>query len=134
MAQNDPYWRNPARDIEVSTTVEVLVATTVVGWVGDQGTVLDTGPGNGPNFRIDYCDGRAGVGEVGRHVDNVVQEMWANAFRRDQVVSMRSVGPKRYRSWPECKDGAEHQRRGTQGRGARGSAVCLQYKGLEAPR
>jgi hypothetical protein len=82
---DDPYRRNPARDIEA------LAAATVAGWVGDRGTVLDTGRGHGPDFRIDYNDGRIGLGEVGWHVDQVVQEMWANAFRQEshQTVPLR---------------------------------------------
>ena len=45
---------------------------------------MDTARTNGPDFRIEYLDGRVGVGEVSWHEDRTVQEMWANVFRRPE--------------------------------------------------
>jgi hypothetical protein len=82
----DRFRQNPARDLER------LAVATVRAWVGDGGTVDDTSGGQGPDFRITYCDGRIGLGEVGWHVDRDVQEMWANTFRHPehQVIGLRS--------------------------------------------
>ena len=72
----DRYRRNPSDDIED------LAAATVQAWVGASGSVINTARGPGPDFRIDYHDGRRGFGEVGWHVDPRVQEMWAHTFKR----------------------------------------------------
>lgn len=72
----DRYRRNPSDDIED------LAAATVGAWVGTSGSVTNTGRDHGPDFRIDYHDGRRGFGEVGWHVDPRLQEMWAQTFRR----------------------------------------------------
>jgi hypothetical protein len=55
--------------------LERLAVATVRAWVAHWGTVDDTSGGHGPDFRIDYCDGRIGLGEVGWHVDPDVQEI-----------------------------------------------------------
>lgn len=76
--------RNPARQIET------LAAAMVGDWVGTAGTVVNTGSGHGPDFRIDYSDGRLGWGEVGWHEDPAEQAMWAETFRRDrhQIIEL----------------------------------------------
>jgi hypothetical protein len=85
MAPSDPYRRNPAEDIED------LAVATVAAWVADRGTVIDTGAGHGPDFRIDYADGRFGLGEVGWHTDPAIQRLWGQTFRRDrhQQIELR---------------------------------------------
>ena len=75
---SDTYARNPARE------VEKVAAATVAAWLGDRGSLVDNSSGHGPDFRLDYTDGRAALGEVGWHEDPKVREMWANTFKRDQ--------------------------------------------------
>lgn len=66
---------NPAREIEK------LASATVRKWVGANGIVTDTSSGHGPDFRIDYHDGRVGLGEVGWHPDPRIEAMWARTHR-----------------------------------------------------
>jgi hypothetical protein len=81
---DDPY-RHPARD------VERYAVALVSQWLGDRSKLADTSPGHGTDFRIDYDDGGVAIGEVAWHADPVVQEMWANVFRREhhQVIDLR---------------------------------------------
>jgi hypothetical protein len=80
----DLYRRNPARD------VERLAASIISLWVGDQGQVIDMGSTHEPDIRIEYADGRLGLGEVGWYVDQELQAMWGNTFKRPrhQVVEL----------------------------------------------
>ena len=71
----DRYLTNPARD------VEKIAAATVSAWLGDIGTVDDTSSGGGPDFWINYQDGRRGVGEVGWHEDAVLRQMWQRTYK-----------------------------------------------------
>ena len=68
-----------------------MAVATLARWVGSSGTVIDTSRTSGPDFRIEYNDGRVGVGEVSWHVDPTIQEMWASTFRRPehQQISLR---------------------------------------------
>jgi hypothetical protein len=81
----DLYSRNPARDVE-NFAVDVLRE-----WIGDQGTVTNTASGNGPDFRVDYADGRLGLGEVAWHEDPKIREMWSRTFKhsRHQQIDLR---------------------------------------------
>lgn len=78
MTSDEIYRRNPARD------VEKLAVEVVKRWVGALGTVRDTSSGGGPDFDIDYIDGRRAVGEVGWHEDPRVREMWGNTFKQER--------------------------------------------------
>ena len=53
--------RNPTRD------AEEFAVKVVEGWVGTTGTVIDLSAGHEPDFRIEYVDGRLGIGEVTTH-------------------------------------------------------------------
>lgn len=76
--------RNPARD------VEKLAVAIVSSWLGAAGQVRDMSATHEPDFRIEYADGRLGIGEVGWHVDRELQAMWSNTFKRErhQVVAL----------------------------------------------
>jgi len=69
---------------------ELLAAKIVGAWVGDSGIVTDTGSGHGPDFRIDYEDGRLGLGEVGWYEDPEVRSMWAAIHRQStpQIIEL----------------------------------------------
>jgi len=84
MTKNDLYARNPSRDLEK------FAVATVTAWIEDRGAVFDTSDGHDPDFRIEYYDGRLGLGEVGWHEDSAIREMWANTFRRPrhQVIDL----------------------------------------------
>jgi hypothetical protein len=88
---DDLYRQNPADD------VERLAVDVVRPWVGERGVVHDTSTGHGPDFRIEYLDGRLGLGEVAWHEDRVLREMWANTFRRarHQTIDL----PERAGTW-----------------------------------
>ncbi|MGA2531389.1 MAG: hypothetical protein ABSG36_19845 [Acidimicrobiales bacterium] len=79
-----PPYGNPARD------VEQLAVLAVRTWLGDRGEVTDTSVGHDIDFRIEYRDGRLGIGEVGWHADAEIEAMWGNTFRqeRQQVVEL----------------------------------------------
>jgi hypothetical protein len=77
MTSDNFYRRNPARDLEK------LAASVVTSWVGEAGVVMDLSSGGGPDFEIDYADGRRAVGEVGWHENERLREMWGNTFRQD---------------------------------------------------
>lgn len=83
---NDPYRRNPARD------VEQFAVLMVRQWVGDRGVVTDASKGHDPDFRIDYHDGRVALGEVKWHADETIQAMWGGVFGRErhQIVELES--------------------------------------------
>ncbi len=72
--------------------IEELAVATVTTWLGDQGHLIDTSSGNGPDFRIDYGDGRVAWGEVSWHEDAAVREMWEITDRseRPQQIELRS--------------------------------------------
>lgn len=57
--------------------MEVAAAQHVARWVGDVGSVVDTGDGPGPDFRIDYLDGRLAWGEVAWNEDRETQALLA---------------------------------------------------------
>jgi hypothetical protein len=86
VTSDDPYRRNPARDLEK------LAVSVVTSWVGETGVVTDTSPGGGPDFEIAYSDGRTAVGEVGWHEDPEIRAMWGNTFKqeRHQTVELDS--------------------------------------------
>lgn len=68
---------NPARELEKFAVAVVQL------WVGELGTVTNTGEGPGRDFLIYYKDGRLGVGEVKWHADETIQAMWGEVFRRE---------------------------------------------------
>ncbi len=72
-----PYG-NPAHD------AEELAKDIVQGWVGARGTVSNLGSTHEPDLRIDYMDGRLGIGEVTTHMDQRVAAMWAEAYKSGQ--------------------------------------------------
>jgi hypothetical protein len=78
---------NPAREIEA------FAATVISRWVGEQGHVEHTGAGTGagPDFRIEYQDGRVAIGEVGWDVDQRLAEMWSLMLAQDEhhVIRLR---------------------------------------------
>lgn len=85
MTNSAPQSRpNPAR------LLEVFAVRTVQGWVGGRGAVTDTGGAHGPDFRIEYHEGRLGLGEVGWHQDRNIQKMWEIIFdqKEHQVVRL----------------------------------------------
>lgn len=84
MASGDLYRRNPARD------VEQYAIKVVRHWLADRGHLIDTSAGHDVDFRIEYFDGRNGVGEVGWHQDPVLQPMWSKVFTYDrhQIVEL----------------------------------------------
>lgn len=70
---------------DISDVQEEISANIVRVWVGDQGTVENTGgTGGGPDFKIDYSDGRKAVGEVGWHEDPITRAMWGVTFKQAQ--------------------------------------------------
>jgi hypothetical protein len=69
---------NPARD------AETFAIAVVTAWVGARGTVIDLSAGHEPDFRIDYTDGRIGLGEVTTHKHPTGEAMWAMAHRSGQ--------------------------------------------------
>jgi len=79
-----PPYGNPARE------VEQLAVLAVRTWLGDRGEVTDTSEGHDVDFRIEYRDGKLGIGEVGWHADPEIEGMWSNTFRRErqQVVEL----------------------------------------------
>ena len=70
---------NPARRIEAKA-IELLQTV-----VGESGRVVNTGEGTGgrPDFRIDYLDGRVGVGEATWHEDPEYRAMWNELVKRE---------------------------------------------------
>ncbi len=84
MPRKDPYRQNPARE------VERYACRVVREWVGAGGVLTDISSGHGPDFRIEYADGRRAVGEVGWHADPKLQAMWAEVFKRErhQVIEL----------------------------------------------
>ena len=56
----------------------------VTAWVGARGRVTDLSAGHEPDFRIDYADGRLGLGEVTTHKHPTIEAMWAMAHRSGQ--------------------------------------------------
>src|SRR6202034_2286724 len=48
-----------------------------------------TGPTNGPDFHIDYGNGRSAVGEVGWHENPEIQQMWAETLKREEHQQIR---------------------------------------------
>lgn len=62
------------KPVKISRQVEIIAHKIIASWVGDLGEVTDTGEGHGPDFSIEYHDGRFGIGEVGLHEDPVVAE------------------------------------------------------------
>jgi hypothetical protein len=77
---------NPARD------VEAFAVTAVREWVGDRGAVIDLSHGHGPDFCIEYHDGRRALGEVGWHEDPEIQAMWQRTHResKPQQIPLRA--------------------------------------------
>lgn len=77
---------NPAHD------VERYAIDVVTRWVGKAGVVEDRSAGHGPDFAIEYADGRSALGEVGWYEDPGHQEMWGQVFKRlnHQVVELPS--------------------------------------------
>ena len=77
--------RNPADDIEE------LVSATVSAWLGDRGVLIDTSRSNGPDFRIDYDDGRAAIGEASWHTDPSIEQMWSTTLHgeKPQQIEIR---------------------------------------------
>ena len=62
---------NPAR------LYERQAISIVKDWVGLRGTLRDTSSGNGPDFEIEYIDGRKAIGEVSTHIDPVTAAAWS---------------------------------------------------------
>lgn len=56
----------------------------VQSWVGDRGAVTDLSAGHEPDLRIDYRDGRVGIGEVTTHKERNIEAMWAEAHKSGQ--------------------------------------------------
>lgn len=77
-------------DLRPQRIAELVAVATVRHWVGEAGTVIDLGHGHGPDFRIDYHDGRTALGEVGWDEDPQIAAMWSAIFRRPnhQVVEL----------------------------------------------
>jgi hypothetical protein len=75
---------NPARD------AEKFAIAVVTAWVGERGRVTDLSAGHEPDFRIEYADGRLGLGEVTTDKHETVEAMWAMAHRSGdpQVVDL----------------------------------------------
>jgi len=48
-----------------------------------------TGRSPGPDFHIDYHDGRVGLGEVSQHADQRVEQMWASVFDQPEPQRIR---------------------------------------------
>lgn len=80
----DIHRANPAREIEK------IAAATVRAWLGTRGALEDASQGGGPDFWIEYHDGRRAVGEVSWHEDAEIQKMWKTTFKqeRHQVVPL----------------------------------------------
>lgn len=70
---------NPAR------AMEVAAAQHVSDWVGDTGSVTDTGEGHDPDFYIEYKDGRVGWGEVGWHEERKIRALHREIEKADRV-------------------------------------------------
>jgi hypothetical protein len=69
----------------ISDEQEAISANIVQEWVGDRGTVENSGgTGGGPDFKIHYSDGREAVGEVGWNEDPVTRKMWGATFKQAQ--------------------------------------------------
>jgi hypothetical protein len=66
--------------------VEAIAFRTVAAWVGERGVAHDTSNGHGPDFTIDYHDGRTAIGEVGRHAKEPVEKMWAAINKQEQPL------------------------------------------------
>jgi hypothetical protein len=77
---------NPARRVE-----QVAIELVAV-WVGDTGVVVDLSATNGPDFGVDYIDGRTAVGEVTWHEDPDEAAMWdiVHKSATPQLVPLRA--------------------------------------------
>jgi hypothetical protein len=73
---------NPGRRIE-GTAVDLIQAS-----IGALGHVVNTGTGHGPDFRVDYTNGRAGIGEVTWHEDPDFRGMWEALVKRGQQLPL----------------------------------------------
>ena len=62
---------------------EVWCCRVVADRVGTAGVVRHTGDGPDVDFRIDYSDGRLGVGEVGLAVNQAQEQQWARILKEE---------------------------------------------------
>ncbi len=80
-----------------SRLYEQLALTHINSWVGVRGIVFDTSSSGEPDFRIEYIDGRIGIGEIGWHEDPVERAAWA-AVHKSKTAQIIDL-PKGYGSW-----------------------------------
>lgn len=75
---------HPLKKVKPARQVELVAVDILRSWVGTKGQVEDMGLGHEPDFKIEYLDGRTGIGEVGWHVDPRRASGWAALTRRKQ--------------------------------------------------
>lgn len=70
---------NPVRELE-QIAIEI-----VRRHVSSSGTVVDMSAGHDPDYRVDYADGRTGIGEIGWHEDPRWRALWEETLKRGTI-------------------------------------------------